>query len=145
MPDMPKRIARFIEPFRVSPGSNVTLAKDFDPAFKGGVNKKKDGAELLKDGIDLLAEYQARLAADASVFAGMRRERVEVYPVDSRVGIRAGQLLGAAHAGSELAVDAFVVAVADLAGGAVIATVDIDDLNRIANHATRVAVASIQP
>jgi PPK2 family polyphosphate:nucleotide phosphotransferase len=63
MPDMTKRIARFIEPFRVSPGTNVTLAKDFDPAFEGGVNKKKDGEELLKDGIDLLAEYQARLAA----------------------------------------------------------------------------------
>src|SRR4051794_38268091 len=63
MPDMAKRIARFIEPFRVSPGSNVTLAKDFDPAFRGGVNKKKDGAQLLKDGIDPLAEYQARLAA----------------------------------------------------------------------------------
>ena len=27
-----RRIARFIEPFRVSPGSKVNLAKDFDPA-----------------------------------------------------------------------------------------------------------------
>lgn len=44
---------------------------------------------------------------------------VEVWPVDTAVGVRAGQLLGGAKAGSELAVDAFVVAVADLAGGAV--------------------------
>jgi PPK2 family polyphosphate:nucleotide phosphotransferase len=58
-----KRIARFIEPFRVKPGSHVTLAENFDPAFKAGVEKKKDGAELLTEGIELLADYQARLAA----------------------------------------------------------------------------------
>ena len=61
--DITKRIARFIEPFRVSPGSSVKLAKDFDPAFQAGIKKKKDGAALLKDGIELLADYQARLAA----------------------------------------------------------------------------------
>ena len=61
--DITKRIARFIEPFRVSPGSSVKLAKDFDPAFKAGIKKKTDGAELLKGGIELLADYQARLAA----------------------------------------------------------------------------------
>lgn len=93
----------------------------------------------------VLAEVVRGRPADATVFASLRRERVEVYPVDSRVGIRAGQLLGAAHAGSELAVDAFVVAVADLAGGAVIATVDVQDLSTLASHAKRVAVASIQP
>jgi PPK2 family polyphosphate:nucleotide phosphotransferase len=61
--DISKRIARLIEPFRVNPGSNVELERDFDPAFKAGIEKKKDGAELLKEGIDLLSEYQARLAA----------------------------------------------------------------------------------
>jgi hypothetical protein len=65
MADMETRIARFIEPFRVNPGSSVRLAQDFDPAFEAGVKKKKkkDGVELLKDGIELLSEYQARLAA----------------------------------------------------------------------------------
>ena len=29
-----KRVAEFIEPFRVKPGSKVILAKDFDPAYK---------------------------------------------------------------------------------------------------------------
>jgi hypothetical protein len=77
--------------------------------------------------------------------AGLRRERVQVYPVDSRVGVRAGQLLGAAKSGSTLAIDAFLVAVADLAGGAVVATVDTDDLERLAGHASSVSVASIQP
>ena len=61
--DIAKRIPDFIEPFRVSPGSTVNLARDFDPGFKAGIRKKKDGAELLRGGIELLAEYQARLAA----------------------------------------------------------------------------------
>jgi PPK2 family polyphosphate:nucleotide phosphotransferase len=56
-------IGKFIEPFRVKPGSKVVLAKDFDPAFKAGVTKKKEGVELLQQGIALLADYQARLAA----------------------------------------------------------------------------------
>src|SRR6201989_3225490 len=64
--DITKRIARFIEPFRVTPGSTVTLAKDFDPAFKAGIEKKKDGVGLLNDGIAILADYQARLAAPAT-------------------------------------------------------------------------------
>ncbi|MDQ1549286.1 MAG: hypothetical protein QOD27_944 [Microbacteriaceae bacterium] len=58
-----RRIAHFIEPFRVDPGSKVNLAKDFDPAFEAGIKKKEDGVALLEEGIDLLAEYQARLAA----------------------------------------------------------------------------------
>ena len=58
-----KRIAEFIEPFRVEPGSKVTLAKSFDPAFKAGIAKKKQGVELLPGGIELLSEYQERLAA----------------------------------------------------------------------------------
>jgi len=62
-----KRIARFIEPFRVAPGSHVTLSEDFDPAFKARVKKKKDGAELLHEGIELLADYQARLAAQDTI------------------------------------------------------------------------------
>ncbi len=61
-----KRLAEFIEPFRVKPGSNVTLAKDFDPAFKAGIKNKREGVALLEGGVQLLAEYQARLAAQDS-------------------------------------------------------------------------------
>jgi PPK2 family polyphosphate:nucleotide phosphotransferase len=64
--DITKRIAHFIEPFQVTPGSRVTLAKDFDPAFKAGIEKKKDGVGLLNDGIAILADYQQRLAAEAT-------------------------------------------------------------------------------
>ena len=58
-----KRVADFIAPFRVEPGSQVKLGRDFDPRFKAGVKKKKDGVALLENGVGLLAEYQARLAA----------------------------------------------------------------------------------
>lgn len=91
----------------------------------------------------VLAEVVRGRPADAAVFAGLRRERVEVHSVDSRVGVRAGQLLGKVRVGSEMAVDAFTVAVADLAGGAIIATSDRRDLDRLAMYATRVVVADI--
>jgi predicted nucleic acid-binding protein len=91
----------------------------------------------------VLAEVVRGRAADTGVFAGLRRERVMVHPVDSRVGVRAGQLLGRAGAGSEMAVDAFLIAVADLAGGAVVATVDLKDLRRLAAHTTGVSIADL--
>jgi PPK2 family polyphosphate:nucleotide phosphotransferase len=58
-----RRLREFIEPFRVSPGSKVRIAEDFDPAFKGGVSKKKQGVALLDEGVRLLSAYQDRLAA----------------------------------------------------------------------------------
>lgn len=58
-----KRIAEFIKPLRVKPGSKVNLAKDFDPGYKAGFLTKKDGVKLLSAGVELLADYQARLAA----------------------------------------------------------------------------------
>ena len=57
------RIAQFIEPLRVKPGSRVNLAKDFDPASKGDLVNKKAGQALLQQGVALLADYQDRLAA----------------------------------------------------------------------------------
>jgi PPK2 family polyphosphate:nucleotide phosphotransferase len=58
-----QRLSDFIAPFRVKPGSTVKLEKDFDPSFKAGLDKKQDGVELLAEGVRLLSEYQARLAA----------------------------------------------------------------------------------
>src|SRR5215475_3106601 len=58
-----RRIAELIKPLRVRPGSKVNLARDFDPGYKAGFLKKKDGADLLATGIEMLADYQARLAA----------------------------------------------------------------------------------
>jgi PPK2 family polyphosphate:nucleotide phosphotransferase len=61
--DRAKLLARFIEPLRVKPGTKVKLARDFDPAYKASFLKKKDGAAVIGAGVDVLTEYQARLAA----------------------------------------------------------------------------------
>lgn len=56
----------------------------------------------------------------------------------------AGRLLGSVRAGSGMAVDAFTVAVADLAGGGLVATTDPEGLGLLAAHATGVAVADVR-
>jgi PPK2 family polyphosphate:nucleotide phosphotransferase len=61
--DRAKRIRELIEPFRVAPGSDVVLQRDFDPGYRSGLVHKRDGADLLQQGVQLLSEYQARLAA----------------------------------------------------------------------------------
>ena len=61
--DKSKRIAQLTDALRVSPGSRVTLPRDFDPAFKAGLDRKQDGAGLLEEGLAMLSEYQERLAA----------------------------------------------------------------------------------
>ena len=58
-----ERLQSLIDPLRVRPGSKVTLSKDYDPGYTADSLKKKDGAEKLELGIELLCEYQARLAA----------------------------------------------------------------------------------
>jgi len=58
-----KEMRTFIEPFRVEPGRRVRLAKDFDPGYHADFVKKQDAEETLQRGVRLLAEYQARLAA----------------------------------------------------------------------------------
>jgi PPK2 family polyphosphate:nucleotide phosphotransferase len=64
--DVAARMERLIEPLRVKPGSKVTLRKDFDPRYKGDLVRKKDAQDFLRTGVRLLAEYQARLTAEAT-------------------------------------------------------------------------------
>jgi len=61
--DRAKLLGKFIEPLLVKPGTRVKLARDFDPGYKASFLTKKDGAAVLGAGVDVLAEYQARLAA----------------------------------------------------------------------------------
>jgi PPK2 family polyphosphate:nucleotide phosphotransferase len=56
-------VSGLVGPLRVRPGSKVRLPGDFDPGARFGVRKKADGARLLVQGVELLAEYQQRLAA----------------------------------------------------------------------------------
>jgi PPK2 family polyphosphate:nucleotide phosphotransferase len=57
-----QRLREFIAPFRVPAGSDVVLGRDFDPADTAGFTKGQCD-ELLETGVDLLAHYQSRLAA----------------------------------------------------------------------------------
>jgi PPK2 family polyphosphate:nucleotide phosphotransferase len=61
--DRAAHITELLEPLRVKPGSKVDLARDYDPGYRAGGLKKADAIDLLSQGVDLLAEYQARLAA----------------------------------------------------------------------------------
>jgi PPK2 family polyphosphate:nucleotide phosphotransferase len=56
-------VAKFVQPLRVEPGTTVSLPEGFDPADRFGVRRKKDGIALLRQGVQLLAQYQDRLAA----------------------------------------------------------------------------------
>ena len=51
-----------IEPLKVAPGSKVRLSRDHDPGYTGQVTHPQASAQLA-DGVELLAEYQDRLAA----------------------------------------------------------------------------------
>ena len=63
MPDIrPQRIAELIAPFRVKPGRRVRLPRDF-PTEVPRQRSKPEAKEILAAGVELLAEYQARLAA----------------------------------------------------------------------------------
>jgi PPK2 family polyphosphate:nucleotide phosphotransferase len=62
-PDRLAAMRKFIEPFRVEPGRKVRLPKDFDPRYTADFVKKEDAADMLRRGVEYLAEYQARLAA----------------------------------------------------------------------------------
>jgi PPK2 family polyphosphate:nucleotide phosphotransferase len=61
-----KEMAELIAPLRVAPGASVRLDHDFDPGYEAGFVRKQDGKQLLRLGVELLSEYQARLAAEQS-------------------------------------------------------------------------------
>ena len=63
MPELDKdRIGDFVKQFRVDPGTKVKLTRDYDPDSTSGF-KEEDAEGVLAQGIELLSEYQSRLAA----------------------------------------------------------------------------------
>ena len=60
-----KQIREVAQRLRVEPGRTVRLGRDFDPAFRFRADPvgKAELKQLLAQGIELLAEYQMRLAA----------------------------------------------------------------------------------
>ena len=56
-------IRALVNSIRVEAGRAVVLSHDFDPAHTDPAMSQADAEPLLRDGIELLEEYQARLAA----------------------------------------------------------------------------------
>jgi PPK2 family polyphosphate:nucleotide phosphotransferase len=55
-----------IDPLRVPAGTSVRLSRDHDPAATGGL-KRGDAETRLREGVQLLAEYQDKLAAQGAL------------------------------------------------------------------------------
>jgi PPK2 family polyphosphate:nucleotide phosphotransferase len=52
-----------VDPLRVAPGKAIDLRRDFDPGATGSLDSKTEATERLAEGIELLVDYQDRLAA----------------------------------------------------------------------------------
>jgi PPK2 family polyphosphate:nucleotide phosphotransferase len=57
------RIIEAIKPFRIRPGREVVVERDFDPGYTAEYLQKEQSEGLLREGVVLLSEFQARLAA----------------------------------------------------------------------------------
>ena len=73
-----------IEPLMVPPGSTVRLSRDHDPGYTGQVPRQQ-AVDLLADGIDLLAEYQDRLAAQDTYGALLVLQGLDASGKDSTI------------------------------------------------------------
>jgi PPK2 family polyphosphate:nucleotide phosphotransferase len=58
-----QQLRQLIDPMRVAPGRHVVLARDYDAGYRAGWLHKEQGEKQLRLNIELLAEYQDRLAA----------------------------------------------------------------------------------
>ena len=59
-----RRLKELADTLRVTPGAHVELARDFDPAYHDGWRKRESTGTLQRN-VELLADYQDRLAAEA--------------------------------------------------------------------------------
>jgi PPK2 family polyphosphate:nucleotide phosphotransferase len=67
MPDArATQLTELIEALRVPPGKTVALHRDYDPGYKAGWLHKREGRDMLDLGVELLTDYQDRLAAEGS-------------------------------------------------------------------------------
>jgi PPK2 family polyphosphate:nucleotide phosphotransferase len=57
-----QQLRKLLTPYRVAPGAEIVLERDFDPGDTGDL-AKKDSSGLLQEGVELLDHYQSRLAA----------------------------------------------------------------------------------
>lgn len=90
----------------------------------------------------LIELYRGR-GVDEAIDAMLARGVAQVATTGARIARIAGHLLAAAGTGSEMAIDAVVVATAVRFGGGVVATHDPDDLRHLAAGATNVSIFAI--
>jgi len=90
----------------------------------------------------LVELYRGR-GADEAIDLELSRGYARVITTGVRIARIAGHLLAAVGAGSEMAVDALVVATAIRLGGGLILTHDPDDLDRLASDHPNVRVIPI--
>jgi PPK2 family polyphosphate:nucleotide phosphotransferase len=84
---MDKRLrfmADLIEPLLVAPGSAVKLSRDHDPGYTGHVPRVQADA-LLAEGVELLAEYQDRLAAQDTFGVVLVLQGIDASGKDSTI------------------------------------------------------------
>jgi len=91
----------------------------------------------------VLVELYRGGGTDAAIDSVLARGFAQVVTTGARTARVAGHLLAAAGAGSELAIDALVVATAIRFGGGVVLTHDPDDLTLLAAGQPGIAIASI--
>ena len=91
----------------------------------------------------VLVELYRGGGTDAAIDAVLARGFAQVVTTGARTARIAGHLLAAAGAGSEIAIDAIVVATGLRFGGGMVLTHDPGDLTRLAAGHTNVAIAAI--
>lgn len=91
----------------------------------------------------VLVELYRGRGADEAIDSVLARGFAQVVTTGARMARIAGHLLADIAAGSEMAIDALVVATAIRFGGGIVATHDPDDLRRLAAGHPNVAILEI--
>lgn len=91
----------------------------------------------------VLVELYRGRGTDEAIDTVLARGFAQVVTTGARMARVAGHLLATVGAGSEMAIDALVVATAIRFGGGIIATHDPEDLRRLAGPHPNVAILEI--
>jgi len=91
----------------------------------------------------VLVELYRGRGTDEAIDAVLARGFAQVVTTGARIARVAGHLLAAADSGTEMAIDALVVATAIRLGGGIVLTHDQDDLALLAADHPNVAIAAI--
>lgn len=91
----------------------------------------------------VLVELYRGAGTDEAIDRELRRGYAKVVTTGVRIARIAGHLLASIDAGSEMAIDALVVATAIRLGGGLILTHDPDDLQRLAMAHPNVRIAGV--